>query len=62
MNDVIVDSMQYMTDDDLKAMAAYLKSLAPHKPDAPQYAYDVKVADQLYHGHPADEGARIYID
>jgi mono/diheme cytochrome c family protein len=62
MNDVIVDSMQYMTDDDLNAMAAYLKSLKPNRTDAPQYAYDGRSADQLYHGHPADAGARVYID
>ncbi|WP_225032028.1 cytochrome c [Paraburkholderia sp. XV] len=62
MNDVVVDSTQYLTTDDVKSIALYLKSLGPHAGDAPTYAYDPRIADAMYHGRPPDEGARIYLD
>lgn len=62
MNDVIVDSMQYMSDEDLNSIAAYLKSLPPHNKDAKPYRYDSAISRELYAGVVRDAGARLYID
>lgn len=62
MNDVIVDSMQYMNDADLHAIAAYLKSLGPYDGKAPAFAYDAHLAKALYEGQAASPGARLYLD
>lgn len=62
MNDVIVDSMQYLTDEDLKSIAAYLKSLKPAKTNVLPFAYDSKTGIALYHGRADSDGARIYLD
>lgn len=62
MNDVIVHSMQYMSDDDLKSIAAYLKSLPPNDPDAKPYVYDEADAKALYSGDASKRGAQVYVD
>ncbi|WP_176059308.1 cytochrome c [Paraburkholderia sp. BCC1876] len=62
MNDVVANSMQHMSEADLTSIAAYLKSLPPHKQDAPPYRYDATVATQLYHGQVPNAGAQIYLD
>lgn len=62
MNDVVVDSMEYLTDADLASIAAYLKSLGPHNENVTAYAYDPREAQALFHGHPDSDGARIYLD
>lgn len=61
MNDVIEDSMQYMSDADLNAMARYLLSLPPRQQAAP-YRYDPATAQAAYDGRPDGPGARIYLD
>jgi mono/diheme cytochrome c family protein len=35
MAEVVHNSLQYMTDEDIRAMAVYLKSIAEHSPPAP---------------------------
>jgi mono/diheme cytochrome c family protein len=61
MTDVINHSTQAMNDQDLAAMAAYLKSLPPAGgTNAPSYAYDPKATTALL-AHPAnDAGAKVY--
>jgi hypothetical protein len=49
MNDVVVHSMQYLTDGDLAGMAAHLKSLPPNNAAAP-YVYDDAAAKALFNG------------
>jgi mono/diheme cytochrome c family protein len=62
MRDVVVDSTQYLSDDDLTAIATYLKSLAPAAPAAQALAYSNATAGALRAGHPATLGARLFID
>jgi mono/diheme cytochrome c family protein len=66
MNEVVVDSMQYMSDNDLNAMAKYLKTLKPLHPDAPPFTYDDKTATALMAGNvgnaPGNAGATLYLD
>jgi mono/diheme cytochrome c family protein len=61
MTDVINHSTQGMTDQDLTATSAYLKSLpAAGGTNAPAYAYDRKATAALLQ-HPAnDAGAKVY--
>ncbi|PKU23035.1 cytochrome c [Telmatospirillum siberiense] len=61
MNDVVVHSTQYFTDEDLVSVAAYLKSLAPNK-DSPPFRYDDTAAKALFNGTPPTKGAQIYVD
>ncbi|MCY0386836.1 cytochrome c [Robbsia sp. Bb-Pol-6] len=62
MNDVVVDSMQYLSDADLHAIAKYLRSLSPHDTHAPAYAYDDTVAARMMAGAPQGAGERLYLD
>ncbi|ANB76349.1 alcohol dehydrogenase [Paraburkholderia phytofirmans OLGA172] len=62
MNDVVAHSTQYMTDADLRSIAAYLKSLPPHKTGAGPFAYSATVATALYNGRVSTSGAQIYLD
>ena len=62
MSDVIVHSMQYMSDADLTAIARYLKTLpAVDSTNAP-HQYDPAVADALWNGDDSKRGAAVYID
>ena len=62
MSDVIVHSMQYMSEADLTAIARYLKSLpAVDAADMP-HQYDPAVADALWNGDDSKRGAAVYID
>jgi alcohol dehydrogenase (quinone), cytochrome c subunit len=64
MNDVVVHSLQYLTDSDLISVATYLKSLPPHNVSAGPYRYDNAVSKQLLHGNvaAAGAGAQLYLD
>lgn len=62
MNEVIVDSTQYMNDADVKSIAAYLKSLAQHNTQARAYQYDDTVANALFNGHAKTAGAEVYVN
>lgn len=61
MSDVIHHSTQYMTDADLAAIAAFLKSLtAPG--DEKKLTYDASVSNDLYKGDARMPGAQLYVD
>lgn len=61
MSDVVVDSTQYMTNSDLKAIALYLKSLPPSG-GRPPFTYSPAQAQALYAGNVSAPGAQIYVD
>ncbi|MHC8384459.1 c-type cytochrome [Pseudomonas sp. LB3P14] len=62
MSDVVTHSMQYMTDNDLTAIARYLKSLPANGPDDQPHQYDKQVAQALWKGDDSKPGASVYID
>ncbi|WP_421551233.1 c-type cytochrome [Pseudomonas yamanorum] len=62
MSDVVVHSMQYMSQDDLTAIARYLKSLPAVDPKDQPHQYDKQVADALWKGDDSKPGASVYID
>ena len=62
MSDVVVHSMQYMSQDDLTAIARYLKSLPAVNPDDQPHQYDKHVAQALWEGDDSKPGASVYID
>jgi len=59
MIDVVNNSTPYLTDDDINAMATYLKSLPPVATQT-AYADDGKTTAALKSGHPGQPGAVIY--
>ncbi|NBF00726.1 c-type cytochrome [Pseudomonas sp. Fl5BN2] len=62
MSDVVVHSMQYMTEADLTAIARYLKSLPANDPKDQPHQYDKQVAEALWKGDDSKPGAAVYID
>ncbi|MDR0807225.1 MAG: cytochrome c [Enterobacteriaceae bacterium] len=62
MRDVVVDSMQYMTDEDLTAIARYLKALPAKNADQTAFKYDDTVSKALFNGDDSAVGASVYID
>ena len=62
MSDVIVHSMQYMSDADLTAIARYLKTLPAVDSTNTPHQYDPAVADALWNGDDSKRGAAVYID
>jgi alcohol dehydrogenase (quinone), cytochrome c subunit len=62
MSEVVVHSTQNLTEADLQAMAAYLKTLAPSPGRAPKFAANPATAAALAKGHEADRGAELYDD
>jgi mono/diheme cytochrome c family protein len=62
MSEVVVHSTQNLTEADLQAMAAYLKTLAPSPGGAPKFAANPATAAALAKGHEADRGAELYDD
>lgn len=61
MNDVIEHSTQYMSEDDLNAVARYLLALSPRNAAIP-YRYDDASALAAYEGRPQGTGAVLYLD
>jgi mono/diheme cytochrome c family protein len=62
MSDVVVHSTQHLTDDDLLAIASYLKTL-PASPDGTSgYAANPATAVALAAGRETDRGAELYDD
>lgn len=59
MVDVVNNSTPYMSDDDINAMADYLKSLQPAETQ-PAFAYDDATTKALHSGHAAQAGATVY--
>jgi mono/diheme cytochrome c family protein len=62
MNDVVVHSTQYLSDEDILAMATYLKSLTPAPGERSKYSADSATAVALASGHEANRGAELYDD
>ena len=60
MLDVVNNSTPYLSDDDLSAMAAYLKSLAPTQQQA-EFAYGDATAKSLLAGGTQPPGAAVYL-
>jgi alcohol dehydrogenase (quinone), cytochrome c subunit len=54
------NSTQFMSDDDLRAIAVYLKSLPPEHPDAPAYVYNDATVQALKRGDLREPGAEIF--
>jgi mono/diheme cytochrome c family protein len=59
MIDVVNNSTPYLSDDDIHAMAVYLKSL-PASGDQPAYAYNDATTTALHAGHASEPGAATY--
>jgi len=62
MSDVIVHSTQYMTDDDARAAARYLKSIGVTSNPAIRFAYDETSRARLKEGDASWRGAQLYLD
>ncbi|HEY0802740.1 MAG TPA: cytochrome c [Steroidobacteraceae bacterium] len=62
MNDVVVHSTQYLNNEDLLAIAGYLKTLAPAPGDSSKFAADPATAAALAAGREANRGAELYVD
>jgi mono/diheme cytochrome c family protein len=62
MSDVVVHSTQYLRDEDLDAMAAYLKSLPPTRNDPSTFAMNPVTAHALQAGINDSRGAELYVD
>ncbi|UCR81735.1 c-type cytochrome [Pseudomonas chlororaphis] len=62
MSDVVVHSMQYMSEEDLTAIARYLKSLPAVDANDQPHQYDKAVAEALWKGDDSKPGASVYID
>jgi mono/diheme cytochrome c family protein len=60
MLDVVNNSTPYLSDEDVTAMAAYLKSL-PASAQQAAFAYDNATTTALLGGKPQDQGAAVYI-
>ena len=62
MSDVVYHSTQDMTEDDLRAIAAYLKTLTPARGNRATYAEDRRTAEALIAGEDLGRGSQIYQD
>jgi len=62
MAEVVANSMQHMTPEDLQAMAVYLKSLTPGPDEKARYAANDTTAKALKAGHDETRGAQLYLD
>jgi len=62
MTDVVQHSTQYMSDQDLQAMAAYLKTLPPGRADGAALTYVDTEAKAMFDGSTRDVGALLYLD
>jgi mono/diheme cytochrome c family protein len=62
MNDAIMHSTQYLSDTDLNAIAAYLKTLAPTANSPSAFKADPTTAKALWEGVNATRGAELYVD
>lgn len=62
MGEVVVHSTQYFRDDDLAAVAAYLKTLSPVSDDRASFRDDPATAQSLRIGRNGSRGAELYVD
>ncbi len=61
MIEVVNNSTQHLSDEDVAAMGAYLKSLSPVSSAKATYTYDQKTTDALRSGTFASSGERLYV-
>lgn len=62
MTQVVQDSLQYLNDSDIHAIAAYLKSLSPNDPHQTPFKADDAVSQALWKGDDHMTGAGAYVD
>ena len=62
MSDVIIHSTQYMTEDDARSTARYLKSLGSPEQVGQSFVYDATSHKALKTGDASAEGAMVYLD
>ncbi|GBQ88902.1 gluconate 2-dehydrogenase, cytochrome c subunit [Gluconacetobacter johannae DSM 13595] len=62
MSDAVGHGTQHLTDEDLHAIARYLKSLPPHDTTQTPWRYDATLATALHAGDLSARGARTYVD
>ena len=62
MNEAVVHSTQHLSDDDLKAIAAYLKTLPPSAHTPSSFKADPATGKALWGGINATRGAELYVD
>lgn len=62
MTDVITDSTQHLSDEDVRAIAAYLKTLAPSDTQSVAPADNSDTAAALIRGDMRKPGAQVYMD
>ncbi|UNK41686.1 c-type cytochrome [Luteimonas sp. S4-F44] len=62
MADVVLHSTQHLTDDDLGAIAAYLKTLPPSADEPSSFAPDPGTAQALQAGINDSRGAELWVD
>ncbi len=62
MTDVVQHSLQYLSMDDINAIALYLKSLSPRDSTQPAFKADDSVAQALWKGNDQQTGAAQYVD
>ena len=62
MADVVNDSLQHRSDDDLRAIAHYLKTLPAANSNDQPFVYDDKVAQALFSGDVSQRGAQVFVD
>lgn len=62
MSDVVEHSLQYLSDDDITAIARYLKSLPPRGGKQTPAPVEDSVAKDLWKGDDSKPGAALYVD
>lgn len=62
MSEVVSNSLQYLSDADLIAIAHYLKSLPPKDPTQKGFHSDAHAAQALWQGDDSARGAAVYVD
>ncbi|AQS91844.1 alcohol dehydrogenase [Gluconobacter albidus] len=62
MTSAVLHGTQKLTDEDLRAIAHYLKSLQAADHSQTPWTYDPTITDQLHKANLSSRGARVYID
>ncbi|NDJ56337.1 c-type cytochrome [Enterobacteriaceae bacterium 4M9] len=62
MTDVVSDSTQHLSDEDVQAIAAYLKTLKPSDPQSTAPADNSDTTAALIRGDVSKPGAQVYMD
>lgn len=62
MTEVVEKSLQYLSDNDLSAMVAYLKTLPPVSAKNPPFTYDTSTYNAFYNGSDGRTGAETYMN